>query len=208
MRTIDLGHLDYHAAYARQQDACDRVRDGGEEVVFLVEHPPTITLGRRAEVSRGHILRPPHELRNMNVAVVESDRGGDVTFHGPGQLVAYPVLRLADRGLMVGSYMQRLQQAVVDALAVFGVEGHLQCGAAGVWVEDAKVCAVGVRVRRGVTLHGLALNVDTPMHYFELIDPCGLGRPVTSMKRILGERYPSPAAVKPVLGKMLLRHFA
>lgn len=209
MRTIDLGNLDYQAAWDRQLEVHEEVQAGADEAVLLVEHPPTITLGRRAEESRKHVLAKPHELRNMHVAVVESDRGGDVTFHGPGQLVAYPIVQLARHELSVGRYMRLLQESVVDTLAAFHIEAAIEDGAPGVWCDDdgtpAKICAVGVRVRKGVTLHGLALNIETPMHYFHLIDPCGLGRPVTSLKHLLRERAPSLLAVKPVLVRELRR---
>ena len=213
MRTVDLGILAYRDAWRRQEEAHGDVLDGGEETLFLVEHPHVLTLGRRAEQARGHVLASDAELRRMRVDLVESDRGGDVTYHGPGQLVAYPVVRLADRGLSVGAYMKRLQEAVIDALVPFGVTGHLDSCAPGVWLErpgqeSAKVCAVGVRVRRGVTLHGLALNVEPDLGKYGLIDPCGLGRPVTSLHAIMGGRAPSILAVKPVLARCLKERLA
>ena len=212
MKTLDLGILPYRDAWDRQVEIHEQVQAGGEERILLVEHPPVITLGRRAEDSRSHVLAKPHELRNMGVELVESDRGGDVTFHGPGQLVAYPIVELKRHGLTVGKYMRRLQEAVVRTLALFHLESQLDDTAPGVWCDTdqtlAKVAAVGVRVRRGVTLHGLALNVETPLHYFHLIDPCGLGRPVTSMKHVLGNGSPSLLAVKSVLSRELKAGFA
>ena len=209
MRTIDLGNLDYQAAWDRQLKIHAEVVGGAEEAVLLVEHPPTITLGRRAEESRKHVLARPHELRNMNVVVVESDRGGDVTFHGPGQLVAYPIVQLSRHGISVGRYMRLLQEAVIETLKTFNVEGRLDESAPGVWCDDdgkpAKVCAVGVRVRKGVTLHGLALNVETPLHFFNLIDPCGLGRPVTNLKHVMQTAPPSMLAIKPVLVRSIAK---
>ncbi len=205
MRTIDLGILAYRDAWQRQEDVHAEVVAGGEEAVLLVEHPHVITLGRRAEVGRSHILATPAELRRLHVDVVETDRGGDATYHGPGQLVMYPVLRLADHKLSVGSYMRLLQQTVVDAVGRFGLDARLECGAPGVWADDpkagasAKLCAVGVRVRKGVTLHGAAVNVEPDMSMYALIDACGLGRPVTSLHRLLQDRCPSMAALKPVL---------
>ena len=130
--------------------------------------------------------------------VVQSDRGGDITFHGPGQLVAYPVVRLNNHGLSVGGYVHGLEEVVIETLADFGVVrppgpfrgrrlGRRRRG------DLAKVCAIGVRIRRGVSLHGLALNVDTDLSYFNLIVPCGLaGRQVTSLRRLLGRRRPRP----------------
>jgi lipoyl(octanoyl) transferase len=214
MQFIDLGILPYRDAWRRQEQRHAEVLAGEEETVFLVEHPHVITLGRRAEVGRSHILASPAELRRLHVEVVETDRGGDATYHGPGQLVAYPVLRLIDHKLSVGSYMKLLQETVVAVLKQFHVDAALECGAPGVWVSDprheetSKICAVGVRVKKGVTLHGLALNVELDMSKFDLIDPCGLGRPVTSLHRILGERCPSMAAVKPVVKRALLSRLA
>ena len=214
MRLLDLDILDYRAAWVRQEELHAEVLAGGEEVVLLVEHPPTITLGRRAAVSAEHLKATPQELKNLHVAVVESDRGGDITFHGPGQVLAYPILRLADRSLSVGGYMRQLQEAVVDAVKPFHIDGHLDPAAPGVWVDDpahdqpAKLAAVGVRVRRGVTLHGLALNVETDLSFFDLIVPCNLPRPVTSLHKLLHDRAPSLQAVKGVLGRVLLDRFA
>ncbi|MEM7807307.1 MAG: lipoyl(octanoyl) transferase LipB [Planctomycetota bacterium] len=209
MRVVDLGILAYRDAWDRQQDLHAEVLGGADEAILLVEHPHVITVGRRAEVGKSHILATPVELRRLNVEVVETDRGGDATYHGPGQLVAYPIVRLADHQISVGSYMKRLQKSVVDVARRFGIEARLECGFPGVWADDpkvdagAKLCAVGVRVKKGVTLHGLALNVEPDMSKFDLIDPCGLGRPVTSMHRLLKDRCPSMAALKPMLVRRL-----
>ena len=211
MRVIDLDLLDYNSAWHRQEQIHAEVLDGGEEAVLLVEHPPTITYGRRAADSASHLRATPAQLRNLNVEVVESDRGGDITFHGPGQIVAYPIIRLADRSLSVGGYMRAIQEAVVQALAVFKLEAHLDASAPGVWCPDpahggqpAKICAVGVRVRRGITMHGLALNVEPDLSYFNLIVPCGLARPVTSLHTLLKSNAPSVEAVKAVLVRCLI----
>lgn len=210
MRLIDLDILDYRTAWKKQEEVHGEVLAGGEEAILLVEHPPTITFGRRKEASATHLVASPAELRNLKVDLVESDRGGDITYHGPGQVVAYPIIRLADHRLSVGAYMRRLQEAVVATLADFNVTARLDCDAPGVWVDPAdpgappaKVCAVGVRVKRGVTLHGLALNVEPDLSYFDLIVPCGLSRPVTSLHKLLHSRSPSIVAVKAVLAREL-----
>jgi lipoyl(octanoyl) transferase len=215
VRVIDLDLLDYHSAWQKQEQVHAAVLGGAEETLLFVEHPPTITYGRRAEDSARHLQATPGQLRNLHVEVIPSDRGGDITFHGPGQIVAYPIVRLADHGLSVGAYMKALQLAVVDALRPFHVEATLDPSAPGVWCPDssqdgtlAKVCAVGVRVRRGVTMHGLALNVETDLSYYHLIVPCGLDRPVTSLHRLLGEKAPSVQAVKAVLVQTLCNRFA
>jgi lipoyl(octanoyl) transferase len=201
----DLGTMNYRDAWAMQERAHAEVVAGAPERIFLVEHPPVITFGRRPDVSK-HLLASAEQLAALGVEVVQSDRGGDITFHGPGQLVAYPVIRLADHGLSVSGYVHSLEDAVIDLLSDFGVAVTKDPAAVGVWAggEPAKVCAIGVRIRRGVTLHGLALNVTTDLDYFNLIVPCGLvSRPVTSMRQLLGERVPGMDEVKARLVKRL-----
>lgn len=210
MQIVDLGTMRYREAWALQERAHADVVAGGEERVLLVEHPPVITFGRRPGVEK-NVIAPPEVLESRGVEVVPSDRGGDVTFHGPGQLVAYPIVRLIDHGLSVGGYVRALERAVIDALADLGVAARKDDCAVGVWAEDpshggrlAKVCAIGVRVRQGTTLHGLALNVTTDLNYFDLIVPCGLaGRPVTSLRRLLGPAAPTMEAVKQVVSSRL-----
>ena len=197
MRVEDLGTLPYRDAWALQERAHAEVFEGGEERLLLVEHPPVITYGRRPGVER-NVVAPPDVLERRGVEIVPSDRGGDVTFHGPGQLVVYPVIRLIDHRLSVGCYVRALERAVIDAVGTFGIPARKDDGAVGVWTEDppgsgtlAKLCAIGVRIRRGVTLHGLALNVTTDLSHFDLIIPCGLvGRPVTSLQKLLGAGTP------------------
>ena len=182
---------------------------GSEERLLLVEHPPVVTLGRQAGRNE---TRPDTGRRASStpeiVELVESDRGGDVTFHGPGQLVAYPIVRLNDHRLSVGGYVHRLEEIVIATLADLGVAAGKDHCAVGVWTDDhgksAKICAIGVRIRKGTTMHGLALNVSTDLRFFDLIVPCGLsGRAVTSLAKLLGNAAPSMADVK----KTLVRQF-
>jgi lipoyl(octanoyl) transferase len=191
--------MPYRDAWAVQEAAHADVLAGGAERTFLVEHPPTVTLGRRPGSER-HLLAPADQLARLGVELVESDRGGDVTYHAPGQLVVYPILRLADHGFTVSGYVHWLERVVIDTLADLGVPAHADPAAVGVWTDNeppAKVCAIGVRIRRGVTLHGLALNVTTDLSGFGLIVPCGLhGRPVTSVQRELGGDGADLTAVK------------
>jgi lipoyl(octanoyl) transferase len=196
----DLGFVAYRDAWALQERVHAEVVAGGEERLLLVEHPPVVTFGRRANVER-NLIGSETELAKLGVEIVQSDRGGDITFHGPGQLVVYPIVRLADHRLLVGSYVRRLLDVVIATLKEFGIEGRCDPSAVGVWAGEAdraaKVCAVGVRVRRGVSMHGIALNVTTDLRYFELIVPCGLaGRAVTSMERLLPAEAISMDAVK------------
>jgi lipoyl(octanoyl) transferase len=199
----DLGTMAYRPAWAYQEQVHAQVVEGAEERLLLVEHPPVITLGRRAGVSR-NLIGSDEALGRLGVEVVQSDRGGDITFHGPGQLVAYPIVRMLDHRLSVGGYVRRVEETVIATLAELGIAAQKDPEAIGIWAplpqrggELAKICAVGVRIRRGVTMHGLALNVTTDLNYFNLIIPCGLaGRPVTSMRQLLGERTPGMERVK------------
>jgi lipoate-protein ligase B len=207
MRVQDLGTMPYRDAWALQERVHAEVVAGGEGQLILVEHPPVITLGRRPGLAK-NILAAAESLERAGVEVVESDRGGDVTFHGPGQLVAYPIIRLADHRLSVGGYVRRLQDIVIATLNDLGAPSQTDPDAIGVWTcgtdaavcELAKICAIGVRIRRGVSMHGLALNVTTDLRYFDLIVPCGLsGRTVTSLEKILGENAPAMPQVKAAL---------
>lgn len=231
----DLGLLAYEQAHALQREINQAVIDGqAPPTVLLLEHPPVITLTRRA---RPHLLADEATLHRLGVQACETDRGGDITYHGPGQLVVYPILKLADFGLNLSSYMRLLERAVIETIAQWGITGHNECGATGVWVTNpeawglspegdrdkrlvsadpklqapslkprtAKLCAMGVRIRKNTTLHGLALNVAPDMSHFNLIVPCGLeGRPVTSMQRLLGPACPMIAEVKEAFTQSLL----
>jgi lipoate-protein ligase B len=204
IRIEDLGTMPYRDAWAVQEAAHAQVLAGGQERIFLVEHPPVITFGRRPGVDQ-HLIASPETLAQMGVEVVQSDRGGDITFHGPGQLVAYPIIRLSDHRLMVGSYVRALEMGVIAALAEMGIVANKDKEAIGVWVEGAKICALGVRIKRGVSLHGIAMNVNTDLSYFDLIVPCGLvGRGVTSVARMLREGAPGMGVVKEVVGRRLV----
>jgi len=221
MVITDLGTLAYRDAWRLQEAAHNEVLAGGAERVLLVEHPPVITLGRRADRGEGgpvrevqHLVASPESLRQLGVELVQSDRGGDITFHGPGQVVAYPIVRLNDHGLSVGGYVRSLERAVIATLGDFGLNARRDESAVGVWVDDpatgavAKICAIGVRIRRGVSLHGLALNVTTDLNYFNLIVPCGLtGRPVTSVRQLLGDAAPTIEQVRQRLAGRLVEVF-
>jgi lipoate-protein ligase B len=201
----DLGLMPYRDAWRIQEELHAQVVAGGEERLLFVEHPPVITFGRRAGQAR-HVLQPASVLQQEGVEVVESDRGGDVTFHGPGQLVAYPIIRLNDHRLSVGGYVRTIERVVIGTLADLGVTAGKDECAVGVWTDDggrlAKICAIGVRIRRGVSMHGLALNVETNLNYFNLIVPCGLaGRPVTSLRKLLGGDTPTMQRVKETLAE-------
>jgi lipoate-protein ligase B len=211
MQVEDFGTLRYTDAWALQEQAHEEVAAGGAERIILVEHPPVITLGRRPGVDR-HLLASAEQLANLGVEVVQSDRGGDITFHGPGQIVAYPIVRLADHQFFVSSYVHALEDAIIATLRDFKLSGTKDPKAVGVWVDaagtPAKVAAIGVRIRRGVSLHGLALNVTTDLRFFDLIVPCGLARrPVTSIQQLLRSRAPSIREVRAKLVQRLDERF-
>ncbi|MEN0021309.1 MAG: lipoyl(octanoyl) transferase LipB [Planctomycetota bacterium] len=194
---VQLGRMPYPDAYQAQllhhaevlagRDAEPPAAELGR--LLIVEHDPVLTVSHR-KTAPGHIVASRDRLTELGVAVEPTDRGGDVTYHGPGQLVVYPVVDLNRLKLRLHEYMRRLEGAVIDALATFGVEGWRDSDATGVWLGEppgSKVCALGVRVKRWVSLHGLALNVAPDMSHFDLIVPCGLaGRQVTSLQQHLG----------------------
>jgi lipoyl(octanoyl) transferase len=206
LHVVDAGMLVYRAAWDLQLALHTRVLAGEfpAGVLMLVEHPSVITVGRRADAQR-HLLASPALLASRNVELVETDRGGDITFHGPGQLVAYPIINLNTYGLNLHSYMRLLEEAVIRTLVAFNIQGYRSEGATGVWVQNpngsdlAKICALGVKLRRWVTLHGLALNVSTDLSFFQMINPCGLSRPVTSLQQLLPGHTPTTAHVKAAL---------
>ncbi len=202
----DLGVRPYRDAWRLQEEAAQEAAAGGGETLFIVEHPPVVTLGRREDSVR-NLKTSPQMLERLGVELVHSDRGGDITFHGPGQIVAYPIIRLANHGFSVSGYVHQLESIVVAALAELGIHAQTDPQAVGVWVVDggepAKICAVGVRIRRGVSLHGLALNVTTDLTGFSHIIPCGLsGRGVTSIGKILANHSPPLPTIK----NILIRH--
>lgn len=219
----DLGVCDYPSAFAKQEAMVQQVMSGGEPTVFLVEHPAVITVTPRKDAA-GHVLLNEEALAARGIALCETNRGGDVTYHGPGQLVVYPIVPMRAFGLNLSSYMRTLEQAVIETLAVWQIEGLRECGNTGVWVPEGagvadeagvagklgmagsarKICAMGVRIRKGITMHGLALNVAPDMTHFNTIVPCGLAdRGVVSMQELLGETCPTMDEVKSVMREKL-----
>jgi len=189
-----LGPVDYEEAWALQRDLAAR-RAAGEipDTLLLLEHPPVYTTGKR---NAGSNLRSPAEM--LGVPLIVSDRGGDITFHGPGQLIAYAIIDLRAAGLGVVGYVRNLEEVIMRTLHDCGIESGVECGLTGVWVGNEKIAAIGVRVSRPggasgawVTTHGLALNIDVDLACFDRIVPCGLpDRGVTSMLSLLGHAPP------------------
>jgi lipoate-protein ligase B len=187
LRSAWLGRLDYLAAWRLQSAVATRVRNGDDERLLLLEHDPVYTIGRRGTTE--HLLATPDELRRVDASAYRVDRGGDITYHGPGQLVGYPVIRLGDAPDLTG-YVRAIESALVDALSLYGVAAYTERGKTGVWVElpesgvPAKIAAIGVRVSRGVATHGFALNVTTDLAAFERMIPCGFAHEVASLERL------------------------
>ena len=179
----DLGRLEYARALALQTNMVER-RKRGEipDQLLILEHPHVVTMGRNGHME--NVLASPEILQRAGIELHSTDRGGDVTYHGPGQIVGYPIFDLREWKRDVIAYVRALEQVLIEALAEFGISGGRQPDATGVWVEGAKVAAIGVHISRWVTSHGFALNLDTDLDYFKYIVPCGLTQPVTSLRAL------------------------
>ena len=180
LRVRRLGRQSYADACVLQSAAARTVSAGGPDQLLLLEHPPVVTVGRSG--GQGQLLVPAAELTRRGVALVNTDRGGGVTYHGPGQVVGYPIVDLRRRRLTPRGFLRILEVALAGALIEQGLQAFLRTGLTGVWASGGKVAAIGVAVRRGIVRHGFALNVDVDLEMFELIVPCGLTEPVTSMR--------------------------
>ncbi len=181
----DLGRMSYGEALAIQLELAGERKQGlGTDHLLFVEHPHVVTIGRNGKES--NILAPMATLQRLGIEVFETDRGGDVTYHGPGQIVAYPVMDLREWKRDVGLFVRGIEQTLIDALSDFGIEARRIAKLTGVWTGDeaapAKIGAIGVHLSRWVSTHGWALNVTTDLNNFRHIVPCGLTRPVTSMQ--------------------------
>jgi lipoyl(octanoyl) transferase len=202
----DLGLMDYRACLAYQRLLLERIQNRqGQNVLLLVEHPPVITLG--AGFHSENLLHPPDWYQSRGIEVLASDRGGDVTLHSPGQLVAYPIFDLEPIGKDLHRWLRQIEQAVIVALDSLGATGSRIPGLTGVWIGERKVCAIGIKVRRWVSMHGLALNCSNDLSLFESIVPCGIkDREVTSLSQELGHPI-EVARVKPLLASAFAEIF-
>lgn len=209
VRSRDLGRIDYKKAWDLQkellQESIDRKTRNKElpeedqvpteDHLLICEHPPVYTLGKSGD--RDHVLISDEEMEARGIDYYHIDRGGDITHHGPGQLVVYPVIDLEHYFTDIGRYLRTLEEAVIRTLADYGLEGERSEGATGVWLDTAdpqkarKICAMGVKCSRWVTMHGIALNVNNELSYFEHIVPCGIpDKGVSSLQKELGEEVP------------------
>jgi lipoyl(octanoyl) transferase len=190
MKLLQLGSVPYAEAWDLQRQIFDSVVTGEEEdTLILLEHPHVYTQGR--VTVKENLLFTPEQLSAVGAETFEIDRGGDVTYHGPGQLVGYPILNLSHFKEDLGWYLRAIEESIIHLLATYDISGFRIAGRTGVWVgstgNEEKICAIGIRASRWCTMHGFALNVSTDLSYFNLIVPCGIGdRTVTSIERMLG----------------------
>lgn len=182
----DLGLLGYEKAWDLQHSFWERrVKEELPDLLLFVEHPHVITLGRRG--SRSHLIASVETLEALKVPVFHVERGGDVTYHGPGQIVTYPIFHLKPYGYKLLRFVEALEEVMIRVLRDFGIEGERNALNRGVWVGNEKIGSVGVAIKRWVSFHGIALNYETDLRYFDLINPCGLeGVKMTSMAKALG----------------------
>jgi lipoate-protein ligase B len=198
---VECGRIAYDRAWRLQQALVSaRQEERTPDIVLFAEHPPVITVGRTGRAS--NILASREILAARGVEIYDVERGGDVTYHGPGQLVGYPIVDLRALDEDVVRYMRLLESALISAVGAWGIVAERRRGYPGAWAGGAKIAAIGVAVKRKVTMHGFALNVDPDLSSFDLINPCGLGRPVTSMARLLG-RSVTLEDVRPVMARAL-----
>jgi len=187
-RAFRLGVIDYEDALRLQNRLAEARREEKiGDVLLLLQHPPVITMGKSGKVQN---VLAPQTLQEKKIKVIFTDRGGDVTYHGPGQLVVYPILSLRLYGLSVPGYVWNLEEMGIRLLASYGIPAGRIEKLRGVWVGNEKIAALGVHLSNWVSKHGLALNVNTDLDPFDLINPCGTGRRVTSMAKILGRELP------------------
>lgn len=184
-RVDDLGLIGYEKAYEIQKRCLEEVASGGTQRLLLCEHPPVITLGRLAE--RGNIFLSDTELAAKGFELYTVDRGGDVTLHAPGQMVVYPILDLKRLGGDLRAYLRKLEQVAIDLLSSFGIVAHRISGKTGVWVGENKIASVGIGVKKWISCHGLALNVNTDLTSFSVMRPCGMDVGMTSLARLQGQ---------------------
>lgn len=182
-RLLELGRVSYERALELQAGLVAQRKLGcASDHLLLLEHPHVITLGRNGRLS--NLLASREVLERSGVTFHDTDRGGDITYHGPGQLVGYPILDLRKWKRDVLAYVRAIEQVLIDTVAEFGIGARRVPGCTGVWVDGAKIAAIGVHLSRWVTSHGFALNVNTDLSYFQYIVPCGLTKPVTSMAQL------------------------
>ena len=199
---LDLGLSDYNDTWKLQKKLqSKRILGEIEDHLLLVEHPPVFTLGKNA--SKQHIIN-----NSEDVSIIQTDRGGNITFHGPGQLVCYPILDLNHYKRSITWYMRELEQLIIDVLGEYDIKASRKKGLTGTWVKDKKIAALGVRISRWVTMHGFSLNINPDLNFYNNIIPCGIKEyGVTSMAKIMGNEVPSMDEVKTKMTKHFTKNF-
>jgi lipoate-protein ligase B len=198
LQFVNLGLTAYQPTWELQQKIFNlRVDNKISDVILLTEHQHVYTLGKSSD--EAHLLADENELKSVNAEVYHVDRGGDITYHGPGQLVGYPIIDLNNYYPDTHRYLRDLEEVIITTLKDFGIKGHREENYTGVWAGSDKIAAIGVKVSKWVTMHGFALNVDTNLSYFDRIIPCGIfHKGVTSMQKILGNGVPLDNVIKSV----------
>jgi lipoyl(octanoyl) transferase len=183
-----LGLIGYDEALALQRDLVEQRRANAiPDLLLLLEHPPVITLGVRSDIARANVVATSERLAELGVVVHETGRGGDVTYHGPGQIVGYPILDLRPDRCDVHKYVRDLEEVMIRVCAAYGINASRIAGLTGTWVGAEKIGAIGIRISRWITSHGFAFNVGTDLDHFKLIVPCGItDRGVTSLEKVTG----------------------
>ena len=199
---LDLGLSDYNDTWKLQKKLqSKRILGEIEDHLLLVEHPPVFTLGKNA--SKQHIINNLED-----VSIIQTDRGGNITFHGPGQLVCYPILDLNHYKRSITWYMRELEQLIINVLSEYDIKASRKKGLTGTWVKDKKIAALGVRISRWVTMHGFSLNINPDLNFYRNIIPCGIKEyGVTSMAKIMGNEVPSMDEVKTKMTKHFTKNF-
>ena len=208
VRLMDWGHVHYQEAWQKQEAVHGDVLRGADSTLIFCSHPHVYSLGSQTQES--NLLISKDECESRGIELVSTDRGGDITYHGPGQIVGYPIFRLADFpcGQDLHEFLRAIEEVLILALEPFGIKGCRVEGKTGAWVGDKKVASIGFKCSRWITLHGFALNVSTDLEYFNLINPCGLASDdMTSLEKLLG-KAPDEQAVKEALTSAFTAVFA
>jgi len=196
-----LGLVGYREAYHLQRKLLRQRFDGEiKDTILLLEHPPTITIGKSGSLE--NVLVSQEQLAREGISLFFTDRGGDVTYHGPGQLVAYPIIDLRNRGRDIHRYVHDLEEVVIRTLSDFSIEARRDEGHAGVWVKEEEIAAIGLSIKRWITMHGIALNVNPNLAHFSLINPCGFSdRRATSISRLLSQDIPMEEVMQRLIAR-------
>ena len=196
-----LGRIEFHEAYELQRKLLQERLEGRiTDTLLLLEHPPTITVGKSGKLE--NVLESPARLASAGVSLIFTDRGGDVTYHGPGQIVGYPILDLRERNRDIHQYVHNLEEVLIRTLADYGIKSGRDHNHAGVWTNNMEIAALGLSVRKWITMHGFALNVNTDLDHFSLINPCGFtNKTATSMARLLGRELPNEEVLERLLDR-------